>query len=289
MEIKQLEIFITIVEEGNITAASKKLHIAQPALSNHLKVMEQEFETKLMHRGSRRMTLTNAGKILYRKAKHILDIDEAVHKEIYDYNNGLTGTLKLGITSTAENTLLNKIFINFSKENPLIKYELYESNTYKIIELLNAGIIEVGIVRTPFNKDGLDITYWNTEPMIALYNSNYNFSDNKNSITIKDLKNKPIILIRRFKKMIKVACLNEGFDPNIFCLNDNLQLNLLWAQAGLGIAVTPMSALNLKTEITKDLNYKIIDEETFYTHLTTVTVKDRYISKIAQKFIEEFQ
>lgn len=285
MELKQLVFFITIVEEGNITAASKKLHIAQPALSNHLKMLEEEFNSKLMNRGSREMTLTDAGKILYRKAKHILEITESIHKEIDDYNNGLTGTLRVGIISTAECTLLNGMLINFNKENPRIKYELYEANTYEILELLSNGIIEVGIVRTPFNTNGLDIRYWNTEPMIVLYNSNYNFPGSTNTIQIKDLKDKPITIVRRLENIIRPACLNEGFEPNIICLNDDLQVNLLWAEAGLGVAVTPMSALKLKTN--EKLSYKIIDENSLNTQLATITVKGRYLSAIAKKFIEQ--
>lgn len=287
MDIKQLIFFITIIDEGNITAASKKLHIAQPALSNHLKMLEEEFDAKLMNRGSRKMTLTDAGKILYRKAKHILELTESVHKEIADYNNGLTGILRVGIISTADSTLLNGMLINFNKENPHIKYELYEGNTYEILELLFSGIIEVGIVRTPFNTNGLDIRYWDIEPMIVLYNSNYNFSSNTNTILVKDLKDKPITIVRRLEKIIKSACLNEGFEPDIFCLNDYLPVNLLWAEAGLGVAITPMSALSLKTD--KSLSYKIIDEASFYTQLATITVKDRYLSTISKKFIDKFR
>lgn len=287
MDIKQLIFFITIIDEGNITAASKKLHIAQPALSNHLKMLEEEFDAKLMNRGSRKMTLTDAGKILYRKAKHILELTESVHKEIADYNNGLTGILRVGIISTADSTLLNGMLINFNKENPHIKYELYEGNTYEILELLFSGIIEVGIVRTPFNTNGLDIRYWDIESMIVLYNSNYNFSSNTNTILVKDLKDKPITIVRRLEKIIKSACLNEGFEPDIFCLNDYLPVNLLWAEAGLGVAITPMSALSLKTD--KSLSYKIIDEASFYTQLATITVKDRYLSTISKKFIDKFR
>lgn len=270
-----------------MTAASKKLLVAQPALSNHLRMLEEEFNSKLMNRGSREMTLTDSGKIFYRKAKHILEIAKSLHKEIDDYNNGLTGTLRVGIISTAESTLLNGMLINFNKENPRIKYELYEANTYEILELLSNGIIEVGIVRTPFNTNGLDIRYWDTEPMIVLYNSNYSFHGNKDTVQLKDLKDKPITIVRRLEKIIRPACLNDGFEPNIFCLNDDLQVNLSWAEAGLGVAITPMSALKLKTD--ESLNYKIIDEASLYTQLATITVKDRYLSVIAKKFIEKFR
>lgn len=283
MDLKQLIIFTTIVEEGNITAAAKKLHIAQPALSNQLKLMEEEFGTKLMKRGSRKMTLTDAGEILYRKAKNISELTEAIHKEIWDYNNGLTGTLKVGITPMVDSTLINGELICFNKENPKIKYDLYEGSTYEILELLFNGIIEAGVVRTPFNTQGLDIKYGSIEPMIALYNSKNDFFKVERKIFIKDLKDKPIIIVRKLSEILITACLEEGFEPDILCMNNYLPVNLLWAQAGLGIAIVPKSALELVTD--KDIEYKIIDEESFYTQMAVIKVKDRYLSNIAKKFI----
>lgn len=284
MDLKQLTIFTTIVEEGNITAASKKLHIAQPALSNQLKLIEEELGSKLMNRGSRKMTLTDAGEILYRKAKHISTLTDSIHKEIADYNNGLAGTLRIGITPMVDSTLINGNLIDFNKKNPQIKYELYEGSTYEILELLFNGIIEVGIVRTPFNTNGLDIQYWGTEPMIALYNSNYDFLTNSNTISVKDLKDKPIIIVRKLAEILTTACLDEGFEPNIFCLNNYLPVNLIWAQAGLGVAIAPLSALSLVTD--KDIKYKIIDVPSFYTQIAIITVKNRYLSAVSKKFLE---
>jgi LysR family transcriptional regulator, salicylic acid-responsive activator of bsdBCD len=286
MEIKQLNFFITIVDEGNITAAAKMLHIAQPALSNQLKMLEEEFGAKLMYRGSRIMTLTDAGKILYAKAKHILELAESVHKEIDDYNNGLLGTLRIGITAIVDSTLLNGRLMRFSKDNPHIKYELYEGSTYEIIELLMNGIIEVGIVRTPFNTRSLNIQYWNREPMIALYSADYDFLCDIDTISITDLKDKPITITRRLERIVTAACLEAGFEPDIFCLNDYSPINLLWAKAGLGIAIVPMSALNLISD--ENIRFKVIDEPSFYTQNATITVKDRFISTVSKKFLEKF-
>lgn len=283
MDLKQLILFITIADEGNITAASKKLHIAQPALSNQLKILEENLNTKLMNRGSRKMTMTEAGKILYRKAKHILELTESAHKEIDDYNNGITGTVSIGMIPLVDSTLLNGELVKFSEENPQIKYELYEGSTHEILELLFNGIIEVGIVRTPFNTRGLQVQYWDEEPMIALYSSKYTFSSASHKISLKELKDKPITITRRLEKIVTTACLDAGFEPDIFCLNDYLPVNLLWAEAGMGIAVIPLSALSLVKN--KTMKYKIINEPSFYTRNAIITVKNRYLSNVTKKFL----
>ena len=149
MDIKQLTYFITIVEEGTITHAANKLHMAQPPLSTQLKLLEDELGTKLLERGARKIKLTDAGKILYKRAKHIVEITNSTTKEIEEFWKGIQGTLRLGTISSSGTVLLSKRIVDFNKQYPNIKFEIHEGNTYELIEKINSGIIEVGIVRTP--------------------------------------------------------------------------------------------------------------------------------------------
>jgi DNA-binding transcriptional LysR family regulator len=101
------------------------------------------------------------------------------------------------------------------------------------------------------------------------------------------LENKPIILYRRLKNLIVSSCNKEGFDPNIFCENDDARTTLMWAQAGLGIAIIPKSAF--KTINSDDLVYKIIDNNELHTKMGVIWMKNRYLSSIAKRFIEIFK
>ena len=94
MDLKQLQYFVAIAEAGSITAAAKKLHLSQPPLSMQLKLLEEEMGTLLIERGPRSVTLTDAGRLLYRHAKQILTMaDNALH-DLADFNQGLRGTLR---------------------------------------------------------------------------------------------------------------------------------------------------------------------------------------------------
>ena len=168
MDIKQLTYFITIAEEGTITHAANKLHMAQPPLSTQLKLLEDELGIKLIERGARKVKLTDAGKILYKRAKHILEITNSTTKEIEEFRKGIQGTLRLGTISSSGTALLSKRIINFNKKYPNIKFEIHEGNTYELIEKMNSGIIEVGIVRTPFNSQNFECIFLETEPMVAV-------------------------------------------------------------------------------------------------------------------------
>ena len=92
MNLKQMEYFVAIVNEGNISAAAKSLHISQPPLSAQMKLLEDELGVVLFERGSRSIFLTEAGKVFYEKALHILHLTTAVSDELQQMGQGLKGS-----------------------------------------------------------------------------------------------------------------------------------------------------------------------------------------------------
>ncbi|HEY5524402.1 MAG TPA: LysR family transcriptional regulator [Clostridium sp.] len=287
MDIKQLTYFVAIVEEGSITSASKRLHISQPPLSNQLKILEEEIGVKLMERGPRNITLTEAGKLLYNRALNILKLTDATTRELYDLKKGLQGTISLGTVSSSGAVLLNKRVIEFNKAYPNIKFHIHEGNTFELIELLTASIIEVAVVRTPFNMEKFEGAFLKCEPMIAVMKKSLDWNSKREDISLKELENKPVILYRRLKKLIVSSCKEEGFEPEIFCENDDARTTMMWANSGLGIGILPLSAFNLISR--EDLVYKVIDNEKFNTQIGVIWMKDRYLSSIAKSFIEVFK
>ena len=167
--------------------------MAQPPLSNQLKLLEDELGTKLLERGARKVNLTDAGKILYKRAKHILEITKATAKEIEEFGKGVQGTLRLGTISSSGTALLSNRVIEFNKKYPNIKFEIHEGNTYEVLEMINSGIIEVGIVRTPFNSQNLECLFLDSEPMIAVMNKDYDFKNESDEIILNDLKDIPFL------------------------------------------------------------------------------------------------
>jgi len=286
MDIKQLTYFITIVEEGNITRAANKLHMAQPPLSNQLKLLEDELGTKLLERGARKVKLTDSGTILYKRAKNILEITKATAIEIEEFGKGVQGTLRLGTISSSGTVLLSNRVIDFNKKYPNIKFEIHEGNTYEVLEMINSGIIEVGIVRTPFNSQNLECLFLGSEPMIAVMNKDYDFTNDSDEILLKDLKDIPLIMYRRFEKILLSEFQKLDFEPNIFCMNDDVRTTMLWARAGLGIGIVPKAAVDL--ESMNDIKYKIINQDSLKTKIAAIWVKERYLSIAAKRFLEFF-
>lgn len=286
MDIKQLKYFLTIAKEGKITSAAKKLNMAQPPLSYHLKLLEEELGVKLMDRGSHKIHLTGAGQLLANRAEQILKLVSFTEKELKDFKEGTKGTLSIGTVSSSGAMLLPERINVFHKKYPEVDFNVWEGNTFKILEVLNSGLIEVGIVRTPFNDEGLEITALPKEPMIIVFNKESNLFEDRESVNLNDLKGKPLIIYKRFEKLISQCCNKENFTPRIVCKTEDARTALLWAEAGIGIALVPKTSVYVVKNI--NLIEKRIDEPDLETSIAAICVKGRYISSVAKNFLQVF-
>lgn len=286
MDIRQLRYFITIAEEGNITKAARRLHIAQPPLSQQLKLLEEELGVKLVERGSRKIQLTDAGKILRHRAEQVVELVDSTVKELKDFNEGLQGTLSVGTVPSSGSTLLPERIYNFHESYPGVTFQIWEGDTYRILDLLNNGVIEIGIVRTPINSEFFEIIYLPDEPMVVATRGDRYWEEEQKSICLEELKDKPLIIDRRFEKMIVDSCEKSGFEPKILCKSDDARSILLWADTGIGIAIVPKAAMGLIPST--NLKYKEIDESSLETQTAIIWMKNRYLSSAAKHFLETF-
>ena len=169
MDIRQLTYFMVIAEEGQITAAARRLHMAQPPLSQQMKALEEELGVQLLQREPRSVTLTDAGEILYRRARQIVTLTDSTRREIADFKNGLRGTLSIGTVSSSGSVILQPALRQFHDDHRGIRFEIYDGNTFRVLDMLRKGLIEIGIVRTPFKQDAFDCTLLPEEPMVLAY------------------------------------------------------------------------------------------------------------------------
>lgn len=303
MELKQLNYFVTVVQEGNISKAAKKLHISQPPLSTQLKNLESEMNCSLFDRGSRQIRLTMPGEILYERALTMLELSRITTREITDSQHITKGTLRLGVISSVGSTLLNEWLIPFHQSYPDIRFEIFEGNTYQEIEQLQNNIIELAIVRTPFPTASLECTVLKSEDMIAVGNRKF-FYDSEpmknpkndgskssppkdDSIPLSGLAGKPLILYRRWEQVLEKRFADAGMNVEIFCINDDARTTVFWADAGLGIGIVPASTLSLIKG--RDTIYKTIADPGLASSICVISNPNTYKSSIAKIFSSYLQ
>ena len=243
MNLEYYKNFVEIVDSGNFSAASRKLMIAQPALSNQVKTLETLYNTKLLIRNARSVDLTDEGKILYNRSKSILTLLDTTQKEIASCVQGQKGTLWLGMSPALPDAYITNLLLAFNKQYPEITYELFEVNAAQLVELLNNGIIEVGIIRAsgsdyPTLSSALTLS----EQMVAVYpRENPWLAPDLEKIPISMLKDVPLSISKGFRKILTNAFVKEGRTPSFFCVSTTRVATLMWMEAGVAVAVVPSS------------------------------------------------
>ena len=288
VDIRQLLYFTTIAEEGSISAAAKKLHLSQPPLSYQMKLLEEELHLPLIERSARGIALTEAGRVLYKRAQGILELSELTRKEMLAMASGFTGTLHIGTVSSSGASLLGWRIPAFHQKYPQIGFAIHEGNTFELMEMLESGLIELAIVRTPFHNDQLNCLYLSPEPMIAAGAASF-FPAGMPSgqpISLELLGHAPVILYRRFEKILLSLCEQKGITPQVFCIADDARTTLMWAEAGLGVAVVPQSAYRIMPH--HNMVYGELSEEDLHTRIAAVCKKGCSLSWAAQQFLELF-
>lgn len=286
MNLKQLHYFLAIAEEGQITAAAKRLHIAQPPLSYQLRLLEEELGVTLVKRGSRNITLTGAGELLRKRAEQILSLTSSTAREVGLYGDGAAGTLSIGTISSSSRVVPNENMLTFAQQFPDIRFDVHEGNSFEVIDMLEKGIVEVGIVRTPFPEKKVDIRYASLEPMIAVMPGERIIGEQQDTITLQELQQEPLVIYRRFEELIHTVFAQEDLVPFVCCINEDARTTLTWTEMGFGIGIVPLSALSGMEQ--KTLIYKKIAADELYTRLAVIWEKSRYLSPLAQKFVEMF-
>lgn len=284
MDFRYLQIFVTVTECGTLTAAAETLHIAQSALSRHLQNMESEYGAQLMIRGSRQMTLTDAGKVFYAYAKKTLLMSDSIRKEIHDLSVGLSGTLRFGTVANLFNLWMETVFPKFHEKYPNVRFEVYEETSNRLVERLWEGSIDFAVIRMPVKLDGLDVFYTAADPLAACYRGEGFFRNAGPKIQLKDLEDVPLFINRFWNMRFTPLCQSAGFEPRILALDDHVSTSLVWAKNLPGCAIAPVRSIKLFNF--PGFNYKIIDNPNLEFTNAIVTVKNRYLPIVAQNFLE---
>ncbi len=284
--------YIEIVELGTLSAAAKSLHVAQSALSNQLKQFEEEFGTPLFIRSSRRLELTDAGRILYKRARDIIALVDAVHKEIAAGVGESVGNLRLGLTQAYPDAYSSRLLQGFLRKNPGMRFEIYEESSLEIMESLRSGVIEIGIVRYPDRIPPFLTELLTRKERVCAYLRKDNpwIDASGGEIPVRALEKAPLAISRGIVGLLGDIFQREGISPRIMSVSTSRSNPMMWAEAGAAVAIIRTGegepgdtgdcvCLPLSSED------EIIKEE-LKASRSIVALKDGVLSPAASKFAE---
>ena len=152
MDLRILRYFLAVAEEGNITRASERLHVSQPALSTQLAALEDEFGQKLFERGARGIELTEKGIALKRRADDLVDLAERIEAEIKSKDSGeLVGTLSIGAGETPAFRFVARAAKELRRTNPRLNFSVSSGNGDASREIKVQESVRQGLATTQHN------------------------------------------------------------------------------------------------------------------------------------------
>ena len=186
------ETFLTVCQTMNFTAAARQLNITQPAVSQHIHFLEEQYHTSLFIYQNKQLFLTRSGEILRRHLLTMKNDEKAVMEEL---KNNITGieTLSIGVTMTIGEYAIGDKLAGFLIQHPEINIHLHYGNTLQLLKLLNSGQISMAIVEGNYPKEYYSHKKYSTEDYIAVCAASHHFMTD-HPYTMNDLVHERLLV-----------------------------------------------------------------------------------------------
>lgn len=242
--LHKLHIFVTVAEELHFTRSAEKLFMSQPALTRQIRALEEGIGVRLFERGTRSVSLTRPGEILYREARRVLDAaDVALAATLRAAATG-RDSLVLGCVESSTENLLPRVMTKFCEVRPHVSVEVHQAHTRELERALLTGSIDSAIVRPPLASKDLAIELLYTEPLVAVVPEQYEIADEV--IDVEKLRDAHFVIHSEelgtsIPAGVSQVCISAGFVPNITDVATSTAMVLGLVAAGKGVALLPKS------------------------------------------------
>ncbi len=289
MDIRQLRYFIAIVEEGQISAAARRLHMTQPPLSQQLKAMEEELGSTLIERSGKFLEMTEAGKTLYKNALQLTQLMEETKTEVKEISRGVNGKLTIGI-NTFSFSGIPHILEQFKKQFPNIKYKIQQNESSYLCQLVRDRIVELAIIRMPLDLDDFSVLHLCYESFYFITSQEQTSFDQGVSLT--EIQHDPLLFPSTeglgVHYLIKEAFSRFKLDPNIVGECSDISLLMDLVTSGFATSIVPETLLQRYRGYPINA-YRISKTTELTGSVGLIWLKDHSLSKAAQNFIEMIQ
>lgn len=288
MELRVLQYFLAVAREQSISGAAESLYLSQPTLSRQLKELEEKLGKQLFIRGNRRITLTEEGMILRKRAEEIMELVRKAEDEISLSDDVIAGDVTVGAGETDGVRLLAKAAQSLQEKYPLIHLHIFSGDKSTITEQLDRGLIDYGLVFGEVDTARYEyIKVPSNDIWGVLMRQDAQLAE-KESITAEDLIDQPLIISRQ-------ASQNQEFREFFLCEQEKLNIvgtyNLLFngslmVDEGMGYAICFDKIINVSEN--SNLCFRPL-EPTLKSDMSIVWKKYQVFTKAAEKFLSQLQ
>ncbi len=239
MELRELKYFLAVAREQSISKAASSLFVTQPNLSRQMQNLEKEVGQRLFIRGTRKITLTEAGRLLYKRAEEIIELYNKTETELNKPITDIGGDIYIGGGESYVMGLIAKAAHEVQKDYPNVKFHLFSGDMVAVSEKLDKGLIDFGIFIEPADLSKYDYLCLPLTDTWGVLMRKDSPLAGKKYITPEDLRDEPLI---RSKHSLGKSIISDWFKKSADELNIVATYNLLYnasilVEEGIGYAV----------------------------------------------------
>lgn len=259
MDLRTLRSFVTLAHTAHFTRAAAELHVAQPALSKHIRSLEDELGVRLFDRTRRAVRLSRAGEQLLEPARRVLASADHVRDVAGQIREGLLGEVRIGMTPTAPASLLADVMSAFRRRHPRLACRAIQASSEDLLHGIDRGTIDVALVRfeAAAGRRGIRCAPIFEERMAVAVPKRHRLA-RRRAVPWRMLAGEPLLMVRRaaapvVHDRILAACRTAGFSPRAAQELHDVHAVMAIVGAGLGIAVVPASTMRPATVVARPL------------------------------------
>lgn len=288
MELRELKYFLAVAREQSISKAAEALFVTQPNLSRQMQNLEKEIGQQLFIRGTRKITLTEAGQLLRKRAEEIIELYNKTENELNAPITDISGDIYIGGGESHVMALIAKAMHSVQKDCPNVKLHLFSGDSGTISERLDKGLIDFGVFIEPFDVSKYDyirLPLYDTWGVLMRKDSPL---AEKENISPEDLWDKPLI---RSEQSLGKSIITDWFQKRPDELNIVATYNLLYnasllVEQGLGYAIGLDKIIN--TTGNSDLCFRPLYPK-LISHLDIAWKKYQVFPKCTEIFLKRLQ
>jgi len=245
MDLRQLRYLVALAEEGNFTRAAASVHVAQPALSQQIRRLEDELGLALVERTTRRVALTEAGGLLVVRARRILAELEAASSELEAVRGMYTGHVTLGAMHTMGPVDLSLAVAVFAERHPNVLFTVREQSSEEMAEMLRVDELDLAFlsVTERVESHGLGLHRLVLEELVVVLPPGHRLAQRR-QLRMTDLAEEPFVSFRagaRLRELLMSAGREAAFEPRVTLESNESHRIRRLVSRGLGVAILPRS------------------------------------------------
>jgi len=168
MADRRLQVFHTVARLLSFTKAAESLHMTQPAVTFQVRQLEEYFDTRLFDRTHNRISLTDAGSLVYGYSDRIFELYNEMEHAVQDMTGGVGGSLTIGASTTIADYMLPSLLGDFNEKYPEVNINLKVSNTEGIVSMVENNTIDLGVVEAPVGNKNLVVEQCRPDQLVAI-------------------------------------------------------------------------------------------------------------------------